>query len=71
MKHNEAADFLAVVSMYVAAHGRLLALGAVALLIVIGAVIGYGAWQARTDERAHEMLQAAIEIGIAPGCLVG
>lgn len=66
LKHNEAADAVAVVSLFVATHGRLLALSAVALLIVVGSILGYGAWKARTEERAHEMLQAAIEIAGQP-----
>lgn len=66
LKHNEAADAIAVVSMFVATHGRSLALGAVALLIVGGVFLGYGAWQARTEERAHALLQTAIDTASRP-----
>lgn len=66
LKHNEAADAVAATSLFIASHGRTLALAAVALLIVIGSALGYGAWRARTEERAQTALQAAIEAAGQP-----
>lgn len=66
LKHNEAADLVATISLFVAAHGRTIALAAVAVAIVIASFVGYGAWRARTEERAHAMLQSAIETAARP-----
>lgn len=66
LKHNEAADAIAATSLFVASHGRTLALGAVAVLILIGAIFGYGAWKARAEERAQALLQAAIDTAAQP-----
>ncbi len=66
LKHNEAADALASASLFVASHGRTLALAAVAVVLVIGVVLGYNAWRARAEERAQTQLQAAIDTAGRP-----
>lgn len=66
LKHNEAADALAAISLFIASHGRTLALATVALVLVIGGMLGYSAWRARTEERAHAQLQEAIETARRP-----
>jgi predicted negative regulator of RcsB-dependent stress response len=66
LKHNETADAIAATTVFVAAHGRTLALGAVAVVLLIGVVVGYGAWKARAEERAQALLQAAIDTAAQP-----
>jgi len=66
IKHNEAADAIAWFSLFVASHGRTIALAAIAAVIVVGGILGYNAYRARTEERAHEQLQAAIETARRP-----
>lgn len=66
LKHNEAADAVASASLFIASHGRTLALAAVALVILVGVVLGYSAWRARTEERAQARLQLAIDAASRP-----
>ena len=66
LKHNEAADALVAASSFAARHGRTLVLTAVAALLLVGAVFGYRAFQARTEERAQAQLAQAVEILNAP-----
>src|SRR5690606_7618066 len=66
IKHNEAVDAIARYSLIVASHGRTIALAAIAAVIVVGGILGYNAYRARTEERAHEQLQAAIETARRP-----
>jgi predicted negative regulator of RcsB-dependent stress response len=66
LKHNEALDALVSTNTYLAQHGRTLGLAAVAVLLLVGVVFGYRAFKARTEERAHGQLTAAVEILNAP-----
>jgi predicted negative regulator of RcsB-dependent stress response len=66
LKHNEAADALVAAGSILSRHGRTLALGAVAVLLLIGAIFGYRAFKTRTEERAQAQLAAAVEILNAP-----
>jgi len=66
LKHNEAADAVAAASLFVASHGRTIALVAVATVIIVGGLAGYSAWRSRVEERAHEQMQAAIETAARP-----
>ena len=66
LKHNEAADALGTVGVILAEHGRTIALGTVAVLLVVGSVFGYRAFTARTEERAQADLAAAIAVMSAP-----
>jgi predicted negative regulator of RcsB-dependent stress response len=66
LKHNEAADAVVAATSFASRHGRTLALAAVALLLLVGAVFGYRAFQARTEERAQGELAKAVEILNAP-----
>jgi TolA-binding protein len=66
LKHNEAADAVAAASLFVAAHGRSLLLGGVALVVLAAAVLGYLAWRERTEERAQAMLAAAVDTAAQP-----
>jgi predicted negative regulator of RcsB-dependent stress response len=66
LKHNEAADAIVAASSLMSRHGRTIALGAVAVLLLVGSVFGYRAFKARTEERAQAQLAAAVEILNAP-----
>jgi predicted negative regulator of RcsB-dependent stress response len=66
LKHNETADALAAVSLYVAAHGRTLLLGAVAVVVVVASALGYMAWRDRQEEKAQVMLADAIAVANEP-----
>ncbi|AMY10449.1 tol-pal system protein YbgF [Luteitalea pratensis] len=66
LKHNEAVDALVSANTYLSPHGRTLGLAAVAVLLLVGSVFGYRAFKARSEERAHRQLAAAVEILNAP-----
>lgn len=66
LKHNEAADAVAAASLFVAAHGRALLLGGVAIIVLAATVLGYLAWRERTEERAQAMLAEAVETAGQP-----
>lgn len=66
LKHNEAADALIAANSYLSRHGRTVALSAVAVLLLVGSVLGYRAFKARGEERAQGQLAAAVEILNAP-----
>jgi predicted negative regulator of RcsB-dependent stress response len=66
LKHNEAADAIVAASSFASRHGRTIALAAVAVLLLVGAVFGYRAFKARTEERAQAQLAQAVEILNAP-----
>lgn len=66
LKHNEAADAVAWISLFVASHGRTIALALIAAVIVVGGFFGYNAYRTRTEERAHVQLQAAIDMARGP-----
>lgn len=66
LKHNETADAVIAVSTFLARHGRTVALAAVAALLLVGAVFGYWAFRARTEERAQAQLAAALDVMSAP-----
>ncbi|HTU99391.1 MAG TPA: hypothetical protein VMF13_02560, partial [Luteitalea sp.] len=66
LKHNEAADALMSASTFASQHGRTIGLGLVGVLLVVGSLLGYRAFKARTEERAAAQLSAAVEILNAP-----
>ena len=66
LKHNEAVDAIVSANSYLSQHGRTLGLAAVAVLLLVGSVFGYRAFKARTEERAHGQLAAAVAILNAP-----
>ncbi|MCC6163571.1 MAG: tetratricopeptide repeat protein [Acidobacteria bacterium] len=66
LKHNEAADALGTLGVLLAEHGRTIALGTVAVLLLVGGFFGYRAFTARTEERAQTQLAAALEVMSAP-----
>ena len=66
LKHNEAADAVAAAATFASRHGRTLALAAVGLLLLVGAIFGYRAFKARTEERAQVELAKAVETLNAP-----
>ena len=66
LKHNEAVDAIVSANSYLSQHGRTLGLAAVAVLLLVGSVFGYRAFKARTEERAHQQLAAAVAILNAP-----
>jgi predicted negative regulator of RcsB-dependent stress response len=66
LKHNETADALVAAGSLMSQHGRTVALAAVAVLLLVGAVFGYRAFKTRTEERAQAQLAAAVDILSAP-----
>ncbi len=66
LKHNEAADAVVAATSFASRHGRTIGLAAVALLLLVGAVFGYRAIQARPEARAQGALARAVEILNAP-----
>lgn len=66
LKHNEAADAVVAATSFASQHGRTLGLAVVAVLLLVGAVFGYRAFAARTEERAQGELAKAVEILNAP-----
>jgi TolA-binding protein len=62
LKENEFADFAADTLALYNEHKRQITAGAIALVVLVGSVGGYAAWQRRTQARAGALLSDAMAV---------